>query len=69
MEDELARPCSPRPPYPFNMMVARTEGYTYAAKVWALSLVQGPFSVAKRLSSDSHQTYHSTRPLVTDEAA
>jgi hypothetical protein len=44
--DELARPCSPRPPYPFNMMVARTEGYTYAVKVWALSLVQGSFSVA-----------------------
>jgi hypothetical protein len=26
--------------------VARTEGYTYAAKVWAMCLVQGPFSVA-----------------------
>jgi hypothetical protein len=27
-------------------IVARTEGYTYAANVWDLSLVQGPFSVA-----------------------
>jgi hypothetical protein len=26
-------------------MVARIEGYTHAAEVWALSLVQGPFSV------------------------
>jgi hypothetical protein len=28
------------------MSRARTEGYTYAANVWMLSLVQGPFSVA-----------------------
>jgi hypothetical protein len=28
------------------MIVARTKGYyTYAANVWALSIVQGPFSV------------------------
>jgi hypothetical protein len=26
--------------------VARTEGYTYDANVWDVSLVQGPFSVA-----------------------
>jgi hypothetical protein len=35
------------PPVPFDTMVqvpvARTEGYTYAANVWDLSLVQGPF--------------------------
>jgi hypothetical protein len=30
-------------------MVARTEGYTYGAKVWDLSIVQGPFSVARFL--------------------
>ena len=28
------------------MIAARTEGYTCAAKVWALCLVQGPFSVS-----------------------
>jgi hypothetical protein len=37
---------SRRPLIPFSRMVARTEGYTYAAKVWAVSLVQGPFPVA-----------------------
>jgi hypothetical protein len=36
---------SPRPPISTSIVV-RTESYTYAAKVWALSLVQGPFSVA-----------------------
>jgi hypothetical protein len=35
-----------RPPIPLTRIVARTEGYTYAAKVWDLSIVQGPFSVA-----------------------
>jgi hypothetical protein len=36
------------------MMVARTEGFTYAAEVWALSIVQGPFPVrAKPLPSNS----------------
>ena len=38
---------SRRPPLSLDTMVARTEGYTYAAEVWALSLVQraisGPF--------------------------
>jgi hypothetical protein len=34
------------PPNRFNTRVARTEGYTYAAKVWALSFVQELFSVA-----------------------
>jgi hypothetical protein len=28
-------------------------GYTYAANVWLLCLVQGPFSVAKPLRSDA----------------
>jgi hypothetical protein len=37
-----------RPPNPSNTTVARTECYTYAANVWALSVVQGPFSVAPR---------------------
>jgi hypothetical protein len=31
-----------RPPIPLYTIVARTEGYTYAAKFWALSIVQGP---------------------------
>ena len=37
---------SRRPPISLPRIVARTEGYTYAAKVWALCLVQAPFSVA-----------------------
>jgi hypothetical protein len=35
-----------RPPISISTIVARTEGYTHAAKVWDLSIVQGPFSVA-----------------------
>jgi hypothetical protein len=34
---------SRRPPIPLFAIVARTEGYTYVAKVWDLSIVQGPF--------------------------
>jgi hypothetical protein len=30
-----------------NKIVARTEGYTYDTQVWALSLIQGPFYVAR----------------------
>jgi hypothetical protein len=37
---------SPRPLISFCTSVARTHMYTYAAKVWDLSIVQGPFSVA-----------------------
>jgi hypothetical protein len=37
---------SRRPPIYLDTMVARNEGYTYAAKVWDLSILQGPFSVA-----------------------
>ena len=37
---------SRRPPIPLTRIVAHTEGYTHAAKVWDLSIVQGPFSVA-----------------------
>jgi hypothetical protein len=37
---------SPRPPNPSYTIVTRTEGYTCDAKVWDLSIVQGPFSVA-----------------------
>jgi serine/threonine protein kinase len=40
VEDELA------PPNPSDTSVACTESCTYAAKVWALCRVQGPFSVA-----------------------
>jgi hypothetical protein len=36
---------SPRPPISLYTIVAHAEGYTFAAKVWALSLVQGSFSV------------------------
>jgi hypothetical protein len=39
---------SPRPPISLDMIVARTEGYTYdAKKVWGFSIVQGPFSVPR----------------------
>jgi hypothetical protein len=37
---------SRRPPISLDTIVARAEGYTYNAKVWDLSIVQGPFSVA-----------------------
>jgi hypothetical protein len=37
---------SRRPPISLDTIVARTEGNAYAAKVWDLSIVQGPFSVA-----------------------
>jgi hypothetical protein len=37
---------SRRPPISLDTIVARTEGYTYAASVWDSSLVQGLFSVA-----------------------
>ena len=39
-----------RPPISVYWIVARTEGYTHHAKVWDLSIVRGPFSVA------AHQT-------------
>jgi hypothetical protein len=38
---------SRRPPIPLDTTVARTHMYTYAAKVWDVSIVQGPFSVAR----------------------
>jgi hypothetical protein len=37
---------SRRPPIFLSTMVPRTHMYTYAANVWDLSIVQGPFSVA-----------------------
>jgi hypothetical protein len=37
---------SRRPPISLYTIVARTRMYTYAASVWDLSIVQGPFSVA-----------------------
>jgi hypothetical protein len=36
----------PPPPISLHTIVARTRTYTYAAKVWDPSIVQGPFSVA-----------------------
>jgi hypothetical protein len=39
---------SRRPPIPLYTIVARTHVYTYAAKVWDSSIVQGAFSVAPR---------------------
>jgi hypothetical protein len=37
---------SRRPPIPLTTSVARAEGFTYAAKAWALPIAQGPFPVA-----------------------
>jgi hypothetical protein len=37
---------SRRPPISLYTVVARTHMYTYDARVWDLSIVQGPFSVA-----------------------
>ena len=37
---------SRRPPISLCTIVPRTHMYTYAPRVWALSIVQGPFSVA-----------------------
>jgi hypothetical protein len=37
---------SRRPPVSLDTIVARTGGYAYTARVWDLSIVQGPFSVA-----------------------
>jgi hypothetical protein len=39
---------SRRPPISLDRIVARTHMYTYAATVWDLSIVQGPFSVSPR---------------------
>jgi hypothetical protein len=43
----LTQPVSRRPPISLDMIVSRTHMYTYAAKVWDLSIVQGPVSVAQ----------------------
>jgi hypothetical protein len=45
---QLPRPCRPRVSNPSNTIVARAEGSTYDAKVWAVCLVRGPFSVSPR---------------------
>jgi hypothetical protein len=37
---------SRRPPISLSITVACTEGFTFTAEVWALSIVQGAFSVA-----------------------
>jgi hypothetical protein len=39
---------SRRQPNPSDTIVPGTEGYTHGTLVWALSLVQGPFSVSPR---------------------
>ena len=46
MRDGLAGAVSRRPPIPLSTIVARIEGYTFGAKVWASFLIQGPFPVA-----------------------
>jgi hypothetical protein len=52
---------SRRPPIPLDTIVARTYMYTYAANVWDLSLVQGPFSVAPRSKPAKRQRYDPQR--------
>jgi hypothetical protein len=51
---------SRRPPISLYTMVARTEGYTYDARVWDLFLVQGPFPVAPCQTPDSHVLHRRT---------
>jgi hypothetical protein len=41
-ECEAHAAVSPRPPISLDTSVARTRVYTYAAKVWDFSIVQGP---------------------------
>jgi hypothetical protein len=43
---ELTPFCDARPIPLTHECNPRTKGYTYDAKVWAVSIVQGPFSVA-----------------------
>jgi hypothetical protein len=47
---------SRRPPVSLDTSVACTKGYTHAAQVWDMSIVQGPFSVAraKPMRNDSN---------------
>ena len=46
-----------------HMSVARTENYTYAAKVWALPIVRGYSLVTPcQTTIDTHST-HDTSPL------
>jgi hypothetical protein len=37
---------SPRPPISLYTIILRTGGYTHAAEVWDVSIIQGTFSVA-----------------------
>jgi hypothetical protein len=53
------RSLTQRPPISFYRIVARTEGCTYAVNMWALSLVQGPFSVATKPPSNDSQLFSS----------
>jgi hypothetical protein len=45
--DELHAAVSRRPSNAFNTSVARTEGYTHAARVCPLFLFQGPKSISE----------------------
>jgi hypothetical protein len=73
MRASLAYLCDAIPPNPSNTMVACTKGYTDDAEVWALSLVQGPFSTrveGKPVSFDSRfvlQWHIKPNPCSTQE--
>jgi hypothetical protein len=58
----LTRPFRDARRFPSTRIVARTEGYAYAAKVWDLSLVQGAVSAprAKPNRSDSQLLHRCT---------
>jgi hypothetical protein len=47
-----------RPPVSLHTVVPRTGGYAYAVGVWAVSIIQGPFSVAP---CQTHKRFHTTR--------
>ena len=47
---QLSGPTKGLPRGSFNKVVARTQGHTFAARVWAPCVIQGPFSVAPCLT-------------------
>jgi hypothetical protein len=57
---------SRRPPISLDTSVARNEGYTHAANVWDVSIVQAPFSVApcQTKGSDSHLLHRCTGVVI-----
>jgi hypothetical protein len=60
---------SRRLPISLSTTVACAEGYTYAAQVWALSIVQGPLSVAPCQTSRFATLFFAVRHPTSTQAA